>query len=376
MTGREADGLTVLGEGVLSVPSVNIYSAKMILKSRLVAAMAFEQAFRDFKRTSGGLKIQTITTVNALAKNQDAIQAYNFQKGLKEKEYSNAVKANQEAGKKLEDSRSRLDTLAQDFQNGLQKWQRKEKEQAAKDVFWQVLGAAAAIGAVVATGGLAAPLGALSIGALANGVSKVADVVRVLKKFYDQVKKLLEALEPVIKKIKELVNTVSTVIEALRTFNKATAASSTIRPNNQSTDPFNATAEYDRFDITVRELEESMKQYSGIEGKAEYFTALKIMVIDGKVAIATQANLVQRGNDLAIVLVQKEVEVRDEKRLSAAAETVETDQRVAEVLARAMFDRVLAIRSLVYLDFSAFITAYRYHTLSEGQLLCFISLVG
>lgn len=338
----------------------------MILKSRLVAAQAFEDSFRHFQSSSGDSNIRAILAFNMLAKNKDVIHAYEFQKELKQKDFKNAVQANAEASKALENSNVGLDQLGKDFQAGIDQWVRKKKEEAAKEIVGKLFQAGLAIGATVMTGGTAAPLAGVAIGNLAGAASSIAKIVKALKEFYDKVKGLIEKLKPVIDKIKELVKIVMAVIEALKNFNSATGDATTIRPKIDGKDPINATAEYDRFSIFVANLESQMADYKDIKGKQEYFTALKIMVINGKAAIQVQANLVQKGDELAIIIVQKQVEDRDEKRLTAAATATINSKAVTELLSRAMFDRVLATRGRVYLDFFTYLTAYHYHTLRDG----------
>lgn len=357
----------MINDDVVAVPSVNIYSSNTVLKSRLVAAKSFEDAFRDYRNQSGDLKVQTISAVNLLARSKDVLQAYDFQRGLKQKDFDNAFKANDEASKALESSTQSIQKLGADFERGLQVWQKQKKAEAGKEIVKGFFMAAIAIGATVASGGLAAPLAGMAAVNLGNAVASVAKVIAALKEFYDKIKELIEKLKPVIDKIKALVKIVTDVIETLKKFNAATGDATTLRPDIKGKDPINATAEYDRFLIEVQQLESQMQEYNDISGKAPYFKALKIMVVNGKAVIQAQQNLIQKGDELAVIIVQQQVEVRDEKRLTAAATTIDQAQAVAELLSRAMFDRILAIRVRVYLDFFSFLTAYRYHTLREGK---------
>jgi hypothetical protein len=369
VTQNIADRSIVIVGDVVAVPSVNIYSAKTVLKSRLTAAQAFEDAFRTYRTQSVNMKIQMINAANLLARNKDVIQAYQFQRDLKQKEFDLGVKANDEASSKLEASTKSLKKLGDDFEEGLKEWQRKKKEEAGKEIIKGFFTAALAIGATVASGGLAAPLAGMAAVNLGNAVTSVAKVIKALKEFYDKIKELIEKLKPVIDKIKALVKIVMKVIETLKKFNAATGDASTLRPDVKGQDPINATAEYDRFLVEVQSLESQMQEYNDINGKAAYFKALRILVINGKAAIQAQQNLVQRGDELAVTIIQQQVEVRDEKRLAAAATTVDQAQAVSELLSRAMFDRILAVRGRVYLDFFTFLTAFRYHTLREGKLV-------
>lgn len=62
----------------MSAPSVNIYSSKQVFKSRLVAALAFEQAFRDFGLEYSSRSVQSETAMEMLARSNHTLQTYEF----------------------------------------------------------------------------------------------------------------------------------------------------------------------------------------------------------------------------------------------------------------------------------------------------------
>lgn len=349
------------------MPSVNIYSSKQVLKARLLAAMAFEQAFREYMLEAATRKIQKETAMNMLAKSQDALQTYQFLRAIRQREYENAIAANDKAGKNFELTQQSLEKLARDFQKGIEQWKQEQVKGAIKDILLGIVAVGVAIGATVATAGAAAPAVAVAGAKVVNTATKVAQLIAKLKELFDRIKKIYEKIKPVIEKLQVLLKTIKTVIDALQNFGKATGGTKTLKPSIQSTDVFNATAEWRRFDIVIRDMEKSLEEYRDIQHKNEYFQALKIMVVNGETYILTQANLVQKGDELATIIVQQTMETRDEGRLAATASNVENDAAVLNALTRAMFDRILAVRSMVYFDFSAYMEAYRYHTLIDGS---------
>lgn len=358
--------ILVVDSSIVAVPSVNIYASKQILKSRLTAALAFEQAFRDFSIEASNRKVQTQTAVDLLRKSQDAIQTYAFIKEIRQREYDNAVVANAKAQKTFQANQSNLCNLGANFQAGVEEWKEAEKEKAAKDVLKGLVMVGLAIGATIATGGAAAATIPAAGAAVVNTASKIATLIAKLKQIFEKIKEIYNKIKPVIEKLQLMVKTINDVIATLRKFDGATTGTKTLKLSADSTDVFNATAEWRRFDITVREMEDSLREYK-IKGKEEYFHDLKILVPNGECFILTQANLVKTGDELATVLVQSEAERRSESRLSLTTLSVATDLDVLDLLVRAMFDRVLTIRSLVYLDFLTYSSAQEYHTLSKGQ---------
>ncbi|KAH4019276.1 hypothetical protein HBI81_192460 [Parastagonospora nodorum] len=358
----------LVDSSIVAAPSVNIYASEQILKSRLTAALAFEQAFRDFSLEASNRKVQTQTAVDLLRKSQDAIQTYAFIKDIRQREYDNAVVANAKAQKTFQANQANLSKLGANFQAGVEEWKEAEKEKAAKEVLKGLVMVGLAIGATIATGGAAAATIPAAGAAVVNTASKIATLIAKLKQIYEKIKEIYEKIKPVIEKLQEVVKTITEVIATLRKFDGATTGTKTLKLSADSNDVFNATAEWRRFDITIREMEDSLREYK-IRGKEEYFHDLKILVPNGECFILTQANLVKTGDELATVLIQSEAERRSESRLSSTALSVTTDLDVLDVLVRAMFDRVLTIRSLVYLDFLTYSSAQEYHTLSKGPVV-------
>ncbi|EMT62732.1 hypothetical protein FOC4_g10006365 [Fusarium odoratissimum] len=90
---------------------------------------------------------------------------------------------------------------------------------------------------------------------------------------------------------------------------------------------------------------------AGAAGKATY--------------LQTQENLCQRGNELAIILLKVKLQHKEKNRLTLSAKATEQQGAVLDLLKRAMFDRLLSIRSLVFLDFYMYSEAYMFHALTD-----------
>ena len=93
------------------------------------------------------------------------------------------------------------------------------------------------------------------------------------------------------------------------------------------------------------------------------------MVINGKVYLQTQANLCQQGNSLALILLKTKLQSGEDQRLRKSLSHVQKDGAVLNILKRAMFDRLLTIRSFVFLDFNTYSESYLFHSLSSGKSL-------
>ena len=148
-------------------------------------------------------------------------------------------------------------------------------------------------------------------------------------------------------------------------------------------DTLNATAQWNIFDANVTVMKESVcvviysvtqktKQCSqlvgfDIPGKDDYILYLRTIVINGKTYLETQANLLKTGNDLATVLLRTRNQQADALRLQRSLAKAQDNNALAVILKRAMFDRLLDLRTLVFLDFFNYSSAYVYHTLTSGE---------
>ncbi|CAG1966982.1 unnamed protein product [Fusarium graminearum] len=203
-----------------------------------------------------------------------------------------------------------------------------------------------AIAATVASGGLAAPMVSAAVGSAVNAGKNIANIINTIK--------------GVLQTLAETIQNVVAALNASQTLQEKTALQ---RPD-MSLDIFNATALWDIFREKIDDIEKAL---SGIDfdAKDKYFFALKTLVINGKTYLQTQENLCQRGNELALVLLKVKLQHKDQKRLALSATATEQQGAVLDLLKRAMFDRLLTIRSLVFLDFQIYSEAYMFHALTD-----------
>ena len=350
----------------MAVSSVNVYSSKQILKARITAALVFETAFRQFWLETGNAKNQTATALNLLAKSNDAIESYSFMLDIRQREYDNAITAHKKASTTFSDNQDEIAARTKVFEAGMTKFEKENKLEIVKAVIMGVIEIGVAIAVAVKSGGSTAPAIAANLAETVKGVGKVAMMVAKLKAIYEKLVKIYAKIKPVVEKLKKVVEEVNEVVDALRQFKETGQVAKTLKPDTKSTDVFNATAEWRIFQLEIEAMEDSMLDYN-IEGKKAFFMALRKLAINGESFILTQANIVQKGDELATCMLQQKMTTRDTKRLSHMVYNLSGDQVVLELLQRSMFDRLLAIRGLVHLDFFTYCTAYKYHTLLRGK---------
>ncbi|KAG7407650.1 hypothetical protein Forpe1208_v012723 [Fusarium oxysporum f. sp. rapae] len=330
---------------VFNVPSVNIYASKQVLESRLAASTAFEQALQHFMVQDRASAAVLGQTVNLIAKSEDAMSEYAFLEDLAQKAYASAQSAREVAFKRYDQNNTDL------------------KTEAAKAVFSACIGTIGAITATVASGGLAAPMIPAAAGKAVEAADKIAKIIETIKEVIKKIKEIYEKLKPILEKLKKLAETIQAVVTALNA-SKTLQEKTAIQRPDMNLDIYNATALWDIFKKKVDQIETTVATIE-FPAKEEYFFALRTLVINGKTYLQTQENLCQRGNELAIILLKVKLQHKEKNRLTLSAKATEQQGAVLDLLKRAMFDRLLSIRSLVFLDFYMYSETYMFHALTD-----------
>ncbi|KAH6649504.1 hypothetical protein F5144DRAFT_635096 [Chaetomium tenue] len=349
-------------------PSVNIHASKQVLKSRLLAAKGFEDAFQRFAGQESLTVAMATQAADLLSKSENAMSEYKFLEKLSQQDYDNAVSANDSAQKRFVANKDKLSSLETDFKAGIEKWIFNKKIEASKETFFAGVGVIAAVVGAVATGGAAAPAIPAAADAAVNAASKMSRVIDALKGIYKRIKDLYDRLSPVIENLLKLYKAISGLIKAIQAPGQLGKATALQRPDMTRMDIFNATALWDIFGEEVRSMEKTLSDVDA-EGKAPYFLALRTLVINGKTYLQTQENFCRRGNDLAVVLLRTNLQVKDSTRLKRSLTSIHEQEGVLDILKLAMFDRLLAIRSLVFVDFQTYVAAHMFHCLTLRPLV-------
>jgi hypothetical protein len=349
-----------------------VYACDQILKSRLVAALAFEQAFRDFAVQSDNKAFQVNTALNVLSKDEDALEVYGFQKRQKDKEYKDAHESLGVAEKSYGEICASVKVTKIHFNSKLAEWKEKQEDAANWEIVTAVIDITVAIGLTIATGGADS---AAIIKAGKKGVEagkKVKETVKKIAEIFEKMEKLMTAIVEIFKKIKEAIKRSDEVHEMMHKFEKSTKAMGllkspeTLKPSDGTLDLHNAMAAWSDFEVEVNRLEKSMEEVD-VEDKAPYFDAMRKMVIHGKTVILTKVAVVQKGDEVACLLFQETLGRRNNERIRLTVDSAEKTKEVARILMLAMYDRLVSIRGLVFLDFLSYEIAYRFHTLLDGR---------
>lgn len=200
----------------------------------------------------------------------------------------------------------------------------------------------------MASGGLAAAMIPAAAGKAVEAADKIAKIIETIKEVIEKIKEIYKKLKPILEKLKKLAETIQAVITALNA-SKTLQEKTAIQRPDMSLDIYNTPALWDIFKEKVDQIENTVATIE-FPAKEEYFFALRTLVINGKTYLQTQENLCQRGNELAIILLKVKLQYKEKQRLTLSAKATEQQGAVLDLLKRAMFDRLLSIRSITCLS--------------------------
>ncbi|KAI5815555.1 hypothetical protein BZA77DRAFT_369945 [Pyronema omphalodes] len=359
--------LAQVNTNVSYVPIVNIRSAKQVLKARLLAAQAFESRFQSFISQGRETTNWAISAGLVLDASEAAIEEYSFLEIRARKQYEEAQIAYEKAFKNVQENQKMIAEASAVFKRGVEKFKAEKDQEAIKEIFTAFIGVAISIGACVATGGAAAPVAAPAIISGVQTAGKFAAIWAKLKQIFDKLHALYKKLEPAIKKMAELVKLVMAMVNATKAWeDREKKFQLTDRKAlTESHDLVNGISEWERMKIDIGFMFDGIRECGHFEGAGEYEKQLQYLPVNGLALLAAQEAVIKAGDQVVVMALKRRLQNEQRKRIKGAQAHIAKDDRVLDILKRAMFDRLLAVRSMVFMDFWSYTAAYMYHSLDQ-----------
>ncbi|EMD00387.1 hypothetical protein BAUCODRAFT_20501 [Baudoinia panamericana UAMH 10762] len=352
---------------------VPVSSTKAILEAHLMAAKTFDDALRDFKGQEANASNSILTAKLALQASEDAEASYSFLATQAKARFDGAQASLNTAQKNFQDLELLIPAAQKGFQDGIEKWKIKHIAQVVVQglvAVTMIVGSIAAA-CVVPPAGVGAAAGFVELPEItaeaANGIATVEHMVTVM----DRLKSLYDKIKPGLEKIGQLVESIQAILALLvkmKHVNEADGAS--LKGLNVSVkegdDLINMAADWDSFGTEMAFLYDPIKS-ENIEGGESFFLLVAKLVIRGKAVLTAQQAVTSTGDQYAAVLAQQLMATRSTSRLRAALPQIQGDPVALHLLRRDLFQRLVAVRTSIALDFKQYLDGLAWYALEVVQ---------
>jgi hypothetical protein len=247
------------------------------------------------------------------------------------------------------------------FETNVEKWKSAKKSEATKQLIGSIVRIGIDIASTVATCGVAGPLLLKSGSELLSKTGEVVKLWDKVKVVIAELKKIYELLKPAMEAIGKLIDKAKAA-EALFKGLDPNVPSQNFEKADMKLGALNAIAQWSEFNVQIDALEKSLASCD-IPDKDKYFLAMKKLVIRGQTFIQAQTELIRCGDELAVTTLRLKQEDRARPALENMSKHFKDDVNTTQMLKIAMFDRLLAVRALVFVDLYSYANAYMFHSL-------------
>lgn len=209
----------VNGQLAAQVNLVPVNSTKEILEAHLVAAKAFDDAFRDYKGQEANASNALLAARLAVEAAQDAEDNYRFLANVAKARFSSAQAALIAAQNNFNQLQVQIPQAQKDFEDGIEKWKKKNiAEIVVKGLIavGMVVGSIAAA-CVVPPAGAGAAAGAAEIPAVAEEAANGAESIKKMISIIDRLKEMYERIKFGLDLIADLVQNIQAIIALMST---------------------------------------------------------------------------------------------------------------------------------------------------------------
>ncbi|KAF3133984.1 hypothetical protein TWF594_008849 [Orbilia oligospora] len=357
------------------VPNLDISQIKEVLDDHLAVAQTFEDSFNRFAKQQMSAENAVSTAMDAFTNSKIAVEKYKFLEAQAKTRLEFAVQAMNDAIYNYKMTYNQLPLRLKTYQSGI-------AEYATAQTGKLILNIMMAVGTIVLTIGAGA-IGAAALPASAVGgslpfkdISTALKVIKTAETTTDTVRGAVESIRYMVDNIGRTLTTMAYTMTTLNNLLGTTVPS--LKPDGfevktydipdplDRVDMINLSASWDNWrvlnELAWSKMPEAQKR---IDGASDYYAALYTLSNNGKAVVAAQAAYIQVFDDYMEASVNLQTAQSQNKVLQGAVSRLE-DPLVYHTFKRAMFDRLIAVRSWVAVEFHDYVSAYQYYTLSSS----------
>ncbi|KAK6331454.1 hypothetical protein TWF730_004536 [Orbilia blumenaviensis] len=358
------------------VPNLDISQIKEVLDDHLAVAQTFEESFNEFSKQQTHAENSIKVATDAFTNSKIAVEKYKFLEGQAKTRLEFAVQAMNDAVYNYNMTYNQLPLRLKTFQSGI-------AEYATDQTGKLILSIMMAVGTIVLTIGAGA-IGAAALPASAVGgslpfkdISAAMQVIKNAETATDNVKAAVESIRYMVDNIGKALAAMAYTMTTLNLLLGTTVPG--LKPDGfdvktydapvdplDRVDVINLSAAWDNWrvlnELAWSKMPEAQKR---IDGASDYYAALYALSNNGKAVVAAQAAYIQVFDDYMEASVNLQTAQAQNKVLQGAVSRLQ-DPLVFHTFKRAMFDRLIAVRSWVAVEFHDYISAYQYYTLASS----------
>ncbi|KAF3929743.1 hypothetical protein ABW19_dt0200470 [Dactylella cylindrospora] len=364
------------------VPNLDITQIKAVVDEHLDVAESFETSFNNFAQMEAGAQSAIDSAVEAFASSKLVVDKYKFLETQAKARLEFAVQALNDAIYNYNNTYNQLPQRLAAFESGIAKW---ATDQTGKMLLNIMISVFTIVLSVAATG-----IGVMAIPATSAHAKQFTSIMEARQFIQaasaggtgvtDDVKAAADSIKFMIDNLSKGLTTMATTMTALNTLLGTTLPA--LKPEGFSVktyetfglqtdtvervDVINLSANWDNWriknEMSWAKFSESQKK---IEGASDYYATLYALSNHGKAVLAAQAAYVQVVDDYMEASVNLQTATSQTAILQGAVNRLQ-DPFVFQTFKRAMFDRLIATRSWVAVEFNDYAAAYQYYTLTSG----------
>ncbi|KAF3927853.1 hypothetical protein ABW20_dc0103756 [Dactylellina cionopaga] len=358
------------------IPNLDISQIKEVLDDHLAVAQTFEESFNEFSKQQANAQTAVDTALDAFTNSKLAVDKYKFLEGQAKARLEFAVQAMNDAVYNYNQTYNQLDLRLKTFQSGIAKYATDQTGKLILNIFMAIGTIALSVGAG-AIGVAALPATAVGGALPYKDISSAMEVLKAAGSSTDSMKAAADSIKYLADNIGKALTTMATTMVTLNTLLSTTIPALkpdgfTVKSYEIPVDPLdrvdviNLSANWDNWrvmnELSWSKMPEAQKN---IAGASDYYATLYQISNNGKAVVAAQAAYIQVFDDYMEAAVNLQTAQSQNKVLQGAVSRIK-DPLVFQTFKRAMFDRLIAVRSWVAVEFNDYASAYQYYTLSTS----------
>ncbi|EWC46096.1 hypothetical protein DRE_04670 [Drechslerella stenobrocha 248] len=361
------------------VPNLDITQVKSVLDDHLTVAKVFEDSFNSFSQQQADAVAARDAAMAAFTNSKAAVEKYRFLETQARTRLEFAVNALNEAVWNYNNTYNGLALRLATFQSGIAEYATDQTGRLLLTVFV----AAATIVLTVTSAGIG--IAALPASA-AGGVLPYTSMASALKVITtagsasdNGVKAAADSLGYLAGNLRGGLAALTTTMTTLNALLTITLPA--LKPNGfgvaihgiptnplERIDAISLSAAWDNWrvlnEMSWAKLSDGQKK---IDGASDYYASLYALSNNGKAVLAGQAAFIQVFDDYMEASVNLQTAKAQNAELQRAVDRLE-NPLVFQTFKRAMFDRLIAVRSWVAVEFNDYAAAYQYYTLTTNPV--------